>query len=165
MPLSPRARRRNRGRGSGAAPRHPIPVSSVRVGRLPLYVAFGHGSARVSNYKGDSVSVIRPGSEQAETIDAPNGPLGVAAGAGAIWAVTFGGQRLVRIDPETRRVVDGIPVGAGPLAVAVGAGAVWVTNRDARWSRGSTRRQAPSPPRSGWPPRPTACASGTAASG
>jgi len=38
----------------------------------------------------------------------------------------------VRIDPDTRRVLRRIPVGAGPNAVAVGGGAVWVTNRDDR---------------------------------
>ena len=46
--------------------------------------------------------------------------------------VSFWTKTLSRIDPETRRVVARIPVGAGPLAVAAGAGAVWVTNRDDR---------------------------------
>jgi len=107
-------------------------VSSVRVGTLPLFVAFGYGSAWVTNYKGDSVSVVRPGSARAETFEVGGGPLGVAAGAGAVWAVTFWFRELVRIDPETRRVLLRIPVGAGPNAVAVGGGAVWVTNRDDR---------------------------------
>jgi virginiamycin B lyase len=97
---------------------------------LPLYVAFGYGSAWISNYRGDSVSVVRPGSERPESIAVEGGPLGIAAGAGAIWVVTFWSRELVRIDPETRRVLRRIPVGSGPLDVAVGGGAVWVTNRD-----------------------------------
>jgi hypothetical protein len=105
-------------------------VSSIHVGRLPLFVTFGYGSAWVSNYKGDSVSVIRPGVARPETIRVEGGPLGIAAGEGAIWVVTYWNRQLVRIDPETRRVLRRIPIGAGPLAVAVGAGAVWVTNRD-----------------------------------
>jgi serine/threonine-protein kinase len=105
-------------------------VSAVGVGKLPLYVSFGYGSAWVSNYRGDSVSVIRPGSKKAETIPVPGGPLGIAAGAGAVWVVTFWRSELVRIDPETRRVLRRIRIGRGPLAVAVGGGAVWVTNRD-----------------------------------
>jgi YVTN family beta-propeller protein len=107
-------------------------VSSLPVGTLPLYVAFGYGSAWISNYRGDSVSVVRPGSAQPETIAVSGGPLGIAAGQNAIWVVTFWSRELVRIDPETRRVLHRIPVGAGPLDVAVGAGAVWVTNRDDR---------------------------------
>ncbi|MBA2383325.1 MAG: hypothetical protein H0V68_01490 [Actinobacteria bacterium] len=107
-------------------------VSSRAVGRLPLFVTFGYGSAWVANYRGDSVSVIRPGAAQAETIPVPGGPLGLAAGAGAVWVVTFWPKELVRIDPETRRVLRRIRVGDGPLSVAVGAGAVWVTNRDSR---------------------------------
>jgi YVTN family beta-propeller protein len=105
-------------------------VSSVRVGTLPLFITFGYGAAWVSNYRDDSVSVIRPGSKEAETISVSGGPLGVAAGAGGIWVVTFWQKELVRIDPETRRVLRRIPVGAGPLGVSVGGGAVWVTNRD-----------------------------------
>jgi YVTN family beta-propeller protein len=107
-------------------------VSSIPVGLLPLYAAFGYGSAWISNYKGDSVTVVRPGSEQPETIAVTGGPLGIAAGEGAIWVVAFWSRELVRIDPDTRRVVARIPVGAGPQAVAVGDGAVWVTNRDDR---------------------------------
>jgi YVTN family beta-propeller protein len=106
-------------------------VDSVRVGHLPLYVTFGYGSAWVANYKDDSVSVIRPGTDKPETIPVEGGPLGVAAGAGAIWVVAYWNRELLRIDPETRRVLHHIPVGAGPLAVTVGAGSVWVTNRDA----------------------------------
>lgn len=107
-------------------------VSSAAVGTLPLFVAFGYGSAWVSNYRGDSLSVVRPGSERAETVGVSGGPLGVAAGAGGIWVVAFWQRELVRVDPETRRVLARIRVGKGPLAVAVGGGAVWVTNRDSR---------------------------------
>ena len=105
-------------------------VSSLPAGTLPLYVAFGYGSAWISNYRGDSVSVVRPGSERPETIPVPSGPMGIAQGAGAIWVVTFWSRELVRIDPETRRVLARIPVGEGPLDVAVDDDAVWVTNRD-----------------------------------
>ena len=107
-------------------------VSSVTVGHLPLFTTFGYGSAWVSNYRGNSISVVRPGSPEVETIAVPGGPLGIAAGAGAVWVATFWTKELVRIDPETRRVVRRIPIGKGPLAVAVGAGSVWVTNRDDR---------------------------------
>jgi YVTN family beta-propeller protein len=107
-------------------------VSSVRVGTLPLSLAFGYGSAWVANYRDDSLSVIRPGSEQPDTVPVLGGPLGVATGAGAVWVVSYWRNAVVRIDPETRRVARTIPVGRGPLAVAVGGGAVWVTNRDSK---------------------------------
>jgi YVTN family beta-propeller protein len=107
-------------------------VSSVGVGSLPLYMTFGYGAAWVANYKGDSISVVRPGSARAETIPVPAGPLGIAAGADAVWVVSFWDREVARIDPETRRVLRRIPVGDGPLAVAVGGGSVWVTNREDR---------------------------------
>jgi YVTN family beta-propeller protein len=107
-------------------------VSSAPVGAIPASVAFGYGSAWVTNYRGDSVSVVRPGSGRADTVPLVGGPLGVAAGAGGVWVVAFWSGEVVRIDPETRQPVARIAVGAGPSAVAVGGGAVWVTNRDDR---------------------------------
>jgi YVTN family beta-propeller protein len=107
-------------------------ISATPVGALPLFVAFGYGSAWVSSYRGDSVSVVRPGSAGAERVPVPKGPLGIAAGAGGVWVVSYWSRTLTRIDPETRRVVARIRVGAGPLGVAAGAGAIWVTNRDDR---------------------------------
>jgi YVTN family beta-propeller protein len=107
-------------------------VSTTRVGRLPLFAAFGYGSLWVSNYKGNSVSVVRPGSVRAETVPVPDGPLGIAAGEGGIWVVAFWNAKLVRIDPETRRIRARIPIGQGPNDVTVGGGAVWTTDRDSQ---------------------------------
>ena len=107
-------------------------VASTEVGPLPLFAAFGYGSAWVSNYHGSSVSVVRPGSAAVETVAVGRGPLGIAAGEGGVWVVSYWDRTLTRIDPETRRVVERVRIGAGPLSVAAGAGAVWVTNRDDR---------------------------------
>ncbi len=38
------------------------------------------------------------------------------------------GDRVVRIDPRTRKIVATIVVGRAPWGVAVGEGAVWVAN-------------------------------------
>ena len=107
-------------------------VSSTPVGPLPVSVAFGYGSAWISNYDGSSISVVRPGSAAVETVAVGRGPLGIAAGEGGVWVVSYWDRTLTRIDPETRRVVARVRIGAGPLSVAAGAGAVWVTNRDDR---------------------------------
>jgi DNA-binding SARP family transcriptional activator/DNA-binding beta-propeller fold protein YncE len=107
-------------------------VASTEVGPLPLFAAFGYGSAWVSNYHGSSVSVVRPGSAAVETVAVGRGPLGIAAGQGGVWVVSYWDRTLTRIDPETRQVVGRVRLGAGPLGVAAGAGAVWVTNRDDR---------------------------------
>ena len=107
-------------------------VASTEVGPLPLFAAFGYGSAWVSNYHGSSVSVVRPGSAAVETVAVGRGPLGIAAGQGGVWVVSYWDRTLTRVDPETRRAVERVRIGAGPLGVAAGAGAVWVTNRDDR---------------------------------
>jgi DNA-binding SARP family transcriptional activator/DNA-binding beta-propeller fold protein YncE len=53
----------------------------------------------------------------------------LAPGFDAMWAVTTD-NRLLRIDPETNRVIEDHPTGGRPLDVAVGGNAVWV----ASWS-------------------------------
>jgi YVTN family beta-propeller protein len=52
----------------------------------------------------------------------------VAVGAGAVWVVESLADRLVRIDPDTRRVTASVQVGHAPTGVVVGRGAVWVAN-------------------------------------
>jgi YVTN family beta-propeller protein len=107
-------------------------VSTVAVGKTPIFTTFGFGSVWVSNYDDDTVSVISPGSTSAETIPVEDGPLGITTGFGSVWVVCYWRQQLLRIDPSTRRVVARIEIGRGPLSVAAGSGSVWVTNRDSR---------------------------------
>jgi hypothetical protein len=60
---------------------------------------------------------------------------GVAAGAGAVWAISRRHAAVVRVDPLTRRVTDEIRIVArpgadapAPIALAVTALDVWVLN-------------------------------------
>jgi DNA-binding beta-propeller fold protein YncE len=78
------------------------------------------------------------------TVDAGNVDQ-VAAGLGAVWALTRTGSKsrtlyepdertpatVVAIDPETNRVVGApVPVGTSPAHMTVGSGAVWVAQYD-----------------------------------
>ncbi len=53
----------------------------------------------------------------------------VAVGGGAVWAVgaSEDSDLVIRVDPETNRVVDRIPVDS-PTSLAFGHGSVWVTS-------------------------------------
>ncbi|MDQ4128506.1 MAG: hypothetical protein M3151_11255, partial [Actinomycetota bacterium] len=53
----------------------------------------------------------------------------VAVGAGSAWVSSTSGEAgvVLRVDPETNRVVDRIPVGS-PTGAAFGQGSVWVTS-------------------------------------
>jgi YVTN family beta-propeller protein len=102
----------------------------IPVGATPIFIAFGFGRLWVSNYDGDSVSVIMPGRHRARTIPLGDGPLGIASGEGAVWVVLYGERELLRIDPLKGKVTARIPVGNGPLSVAAAEGSVWVTNRE-----------------------------------
>jgi DNA-binding beta-propeller fold protein YncE len=57
-------------------------------------------------------------------------PAGLAAGDGAVWALDYEGQRLLRIDAEKSRISAEFPLEQGlGDGVAVGGGGVWVTQR------------------------------------
>jgi DNA-binding SARP family transcriptional activator/streptogramin lyase len=112
-------------------------ASSISLGRQTTALAFGYGSAWIGTYdrggSSDWLSVVRAGSSTGESIGLESadgtGPLDVAVGAGSVWVLTSSGT-LVRVDPETRRVLRRLRIVAGkePVFVAVGGGFVWTAN-------------------------------------
>jgi streptogramin lyase len=54
----------------------------------------------------------------------------VAVGAGSVWALgaSEDSHLLLRVDPETNRVADRIPLDSPPTSLAFGHGSVWVTS-------------------------------------
>jgi DNA-binding beta-propeller fold protein YncE len=54
----------------------------------------------------------------------------VAVGAGSVWAVgaSEDSDLVLRVDPETNRVADRIPLDSPPTSLAFGHGSVWVTS-------------------------------------
>jgi streptogramin lyase len=57
-----------------------------------------------------------------------SGPCGVASGFGSVWVAVYGTGRLVRIDPQTNRVVQQIRIVRGICPLAIAAGSVWVAS-------------------------------------
>ena len=121
-------------------------ASSMRLGRSTTTIAFGYGAAWVGAYDSDAswLAVISAGSTKPEWIrlvpgdtcgppydPGPYGAPLVATGAGAIWVLTCGQskeQQLIKVEPETRRILATIPMYklAPSSFLAVGAGSVWV---------------------------------------
>jgi YVTN family beta-propeller protein len=54
----------------------------------------------------------------------------VAANGASLWVAPYSGP-LVRLDPQTGRIVTRLDPNAAPSGLALGAGAVWVTDSDA----------------------------------
>jgi DNA-binding beta-propeller fold protein YncE len=70
----------------------------------------------------------QPKGQIAVRIRLPAAPVSIAAGAGAVWALTRDPAAVWRIDPGSDRVVGKpIRLSGNPWNVAVGAGSVWVT--------------------------------------
>ena len=57
-----------------------------------------------------------------------SGPCGAASGFGSVWVAVYATGRLVRIDPQTNRVVQRIRIARGVCPLAIAAGSVWVAS-------------------------------------
>ena len=121
-------------------------ASSMRLRRSTTTIAFGYGSAWIGTYDagGSWLAIISAGSTKAEWIRLVRGdscgppydpgPYGaplVATGAGSVWVLTCGQtdqQQLIKVDPETHRIVKRTSVSnLDPASfLAVGAGSVWL---------------------------------------
>jgi streptogramin lyase len=134
------------------------PQTNRVVDRIPVDppsgLAFGHGSVWATSAGYGTVSRIDPQTDKVVAkIKVGRGALGIATdeSSGAVWVASvylpkdYGGydfpkysedRNLTRLDPETNRVVEEIPIeahshyGGGANDVAVGEGAVWVLSGD-----------------------------------
>jgi hypothetical protein len=121
----------------------------------PSGLAFGQGSVWVTSAGYGTVSRIDPQSDKVVAkIKVGRGGVDIAVdeSSGAVWVASaylpknYGGydnpkysedRNLTRVDPETNRVVEEIPIEAhsqygGAGNVAVGEGAVWVLSEDGK---------------------------------
>jgi streptogramin lyase len=75
-------------------------------------------------------SSISPGTspEPVARIQTGTAPCDISSGFGAMWVVTDGAGRLVRVDPRSNRVTRRIRMARGACGIALGAGAIWVTS-------------------------------------
>jgi YVTN family beta-propeller protein len=58
----------------------------------------------------------------------PGSPSDVARGVGAIWLSRSGDHSVLRLEPQSGRVEQTIPVGRAPSALVIGRGDLWVAN-------------------------------------
>jgi DNA-binding SARP family transcriptional activator len=129
-------------------------VSVLHLDESATAVAYGYDTAWIGTYGGDGFSratvsdsrieAFRTGQSKPKEIvlkkhGANWGPVAIAVGDGAVWAVTccdrtnasgaWVGNHLLKIDPITLRVVRRLNLSADSGGeVAVGAGGVWVLN-------------------------------------
>jgi hypothetical protein len=105
------------------------PVKTWVVGDIPLFVAYGGGSAWVSNLHGNDVSVVTPGLP-VRTISLAGRPLGLAFTGSDLWVGDYDNQKVSKIDAASLKPESILPIGLGYLGVAGDESNVWVTNRN-----------------------------------
>jgi streptogramin lyase len=88
----------------------------------------GEGAVWVATRGDDTITRISPRGTQVQAIPVPNIPTRVTVGGGSVWATSSEGARLLRIDPDTRKLVERLDTGIRPFALDVERGrAVWLT--------------------------------------
>jgi hypothetical protein len=102
-------------------------VEDIALPAAPVAVAADSSAAWVATAGGQVLMVSQKRNRIAATIDA-GGPPGfsqtIAVGTGGVWLADPFDEQVVRIDPETRRVMARIPAGA-VTGLAVTRDAVW----------------------------------------
>jgi YVTN family beta-propeller protein len=94
---------------------------------IPLWPAAGspgHGRPLLHN----ALALVGTNGKLQASVALDAAPTRIAAGFGALWAASFDGQSVARVDLPQHQLRQTIPVGSGPAGIAVGAGAVWVAN-------------------------------------
>ena len=105
-------------------------VASIQVGNGPTGIAYGHGSAWVTNSLDETVSRINPDTNSVTaTVPTGNGPDAVALDAGGVWVSNEFDGNVVRIDPSKNQVTRRVSVGSRPLGLATSGDAVLVAVR------------------------------------
>jgi YVTN family beta-propeller protein len=107
-------------------------VETITVGTKPCSGLRRFGSLWVPNCGDPSSKVDLKTGKVTATIQTTIGNTegGLATGAASVWMMIDAKGTLVRIDPETNKVVAEISVAPGSFAVAFGEGAVWVTSTE-----------------------------------
>lgn len=97
----------------------------------PEAVAVGFGSVWVSNGNG-TINTVNPssGAIVGRAIQVGADVDDVTTTSNAVWAVSLYGQRLVRINPRTRRITRSIRLRGEGSGLLVRQGSAWVANYD-----------------------------------
>src|SRR6266498_3063560 len=107
-------------------------LSTVKVDRGPVSLAFTPEAVWVVNFGMDGDTVIRidskTGQISGDPIQTGRAPLSLALGEGSLWVANHDAHTVTRIDLATNQVVANISVPSEPHRVAFGEGAVWVAN-------------------------------------
>ena len=111
---------------------------SLRAGRGVKALAAGYGSLWVLNFERGTISRYSLRTRRLRSRSSvPSGrPAGVAIGSRAVWVSTIRSgaaagelDAVLRLDPDSGRIVRRVPVAAGVGGLDVGLGAVWLVNR------------------------------------
>ncbi|HVF79069.1 MAG TPA: protein kinase [Solirubrobacteraceae bacterium] len=103
----------------------------VRVGAAPRGIAVGEGAIWVAAAGDDEITRINPRSLETTSIALQAIPERVAVGGKSVWVTAKEAGRLIRIDADTRKVLERVDTGSRPYALDITRGrAVWLTVLD-----------------------------------
>jgi YVTN family beta-propeller protein len=101
-------------------------TAKIGVGKDPVAVAVGEGSAWVANEGDNTVSRIDPATGKVTSIAVGREPRAIVVGDEGIWVTNHLDDSVQQIDPATNRVVATVELGHRPGDVALGESGVWV---------------------------------------
>ena len=102
----------------------------IAVGRGPLRLAVGEEAVWVTSAGDGLLSLIDTQTLNAggRSLRLEKGVSGVAVGGGSVWVSSPRRGEVIRVDPDTRQVIERIEVGGRPGAIVAGGRRIWVAD-------------------------------------
>ena len=108
-----------------------VAVAAIAAGLLSWTVVRASRADDVTPVPPNSLAMVTERGLEGDAVPLGTADVALASTTGTVWAVDSAGNALVRVDPESHRVLQTIPgVGGSPQAVAVAGNDVWVTGFD-----------------------------------
>lgn len=108
----------------------PFNGPTYEVPRRPIAVAAGEGAVWVTSMAGGVVSKVDPATGQriGRPITTDDSPYAIDVAFGKVWVATFQNDKLIQIDPQTRKVSKTTKLPNRPFGLTHGFGSMWATS-------------------------------------
>jgi DNA-binding beta-propeller fold protein YncE len=108
----------------------PSVSAPIEVGRPPLRLAVGPQAVWATSATDGTLSGIDPRAMAlaGRSLRLERGVSGVTVGGGSVWVSSPRSGEVLRVDPDSRRVIARIEVGGRPGAIVAGGGRIWVAD-------------------------------------
>lgn len=103
----------------------------IDVPKRPIAIAAGEGGVWVTSMAGGVLTELNPQTlkkTQKKPLTLDDAPYSIDVAFGKVWVATFQNDKLIQVDPKTRKILKTTKVDNRPFGMTHGFGSMWVTS-------------------------------------